>query len=111
MTILSAHHFEYLAYIATLAVVFSDILTQPKMIFGEYGVWLERLEEKRPKLARLLGYCAKCTAGQVALWVFVVRVVWGWDVWGWCFLRGVCFVSVAILGAAFLSAAYSRAVR
>ena len=94
--------------IASFAVVFSEMLTAPKMIFERYGRWLDRLETTRPKLAYPIGYCSKCTAGQIALWVFPIlnaeRVAH-------CPLSAVVawvsFVSCAVLVAAFVSAGWA----
>lgn len=92
--------------ISVFAVVVSDILTRPKMILERYGRWLDRLETTRPKLAYPLGYCAKCLAGQIALWLFpIVRceVLAFSPVEG--ALRWVSFVALTILFSALLSQA------
>jgi len=46
------------------------VLTMPGEILGFYGDFLERVYASRPWLAKPLGYCAKCFAGQVAFWSF-----------------------------------------
>lgn len=44
-------------------------LTQSGAILSRYGAWLERLvEQNRSWLAKPLGYCGKCLAGQLAMW-------------------------------------------
>lgn len=94
--------------IATFAVVFAEMLTAPKMIFARYGRWLDELERTRPGLAYPLGYCAKCLAGQVAIWMFpilnaerIARYPIA-SVAAW-----ISFVSVAILAAALVSALWA----
>ena len=94
--------------IAAFAVVFSDLLTRPKMLFESYGKWLDRMEMTRPKLAYPLGYCSKCLAGQLALWVFVF-IADGCPVL--MPVRWVGFISVTILLAAILSAALAKLSR
>ena len=94
--------------IAAFAVVFSEMLTAPKMIFARYGRWLDELERTRPALAYPLGYCAKCLAGQVALWLFPIlnaeRIALHpvASVAAW-----ISFVSVAILATALVSALWA----
>ena len=94
--------------IAAFAVVFSDLLTRPKMIFEAYGKWLDRMEMTRPKLAYPLGYCSKCLAGQLALWVFVF-IADGCP--ALMPVRWICFVSVTIFLAAVFSAALAKLSR
>jgi len=89
--------------IAIFAVVFSDLLTRRGELLERYGFWLDRLEKKHPKLAKPLGYCAKCFGGQIALWAFpFIAGARGFHV---C-IRWVCFVSFTI----FLCAAFSAAL-
>jgi hypothetical protein len=94
--------------IAAFAIVFAEMLTAPKMIFSRYGRWLDELERTRPGLAYPLGYCSKCLAGQVALWLFPIlnaeriarfpiQAIAAW----------ISFVSVAILAAALVSALWA----
>lgn len=97
---------------AVFAVVLSDILTRPRMLFARYGRWLERMEVKCPAIAYPLGYCAKCAAGQVALWSFLLMCseeIARNPVSG--IIRVVCGVCLSILAAAFLSLFYSRLTR
>lgn len=61
---------EFCFFAAAFAYVFSSVLTMPGEILGFYGDFLERVHAVRPWLAKPLGYCAKCFAGQVALWSF-----------------------------------------
>ena len=101
---LNVTHFEIVAYIALFSVVFCDMLTRPKMIFGWYGTWLDKIEANGYEyLARLLGYCAKCTAGQIAMWVFAARKFYGWEQNSLALVRGICFVCAAVLSAEVLS--------
>jgi hypothetical protein len=61
---------EFCVSAAVFAYVFSCVLTMPGEILGFYGDFLERVHASRPWLAKPLGYCAKCFAGQVAFWSF-----------------------------------------
>ena len=100
------------AQCAVFAVVFSDILTRERMILAAYGRWVERLAITRPGVAYPIGYCAKCTGGQVALWSFFIHAaesVAYHPATGIC--RVVCGVCAAILISAFLSAWYGRLIR
>lgn len=101
---LTLSDFQIILQISIFAVVFADILTRPKMILEQYGRWLEKLETTRPKLAYPLGYCAKCFAGQIALWLF--PIISGVDVFRW-----MSFVSATILFSALLSAFLARVTR
>lgn len=94
--------------IAVFSVVFSEMLTVPKMLFEKYGRWLDKLEQTRPKLAYPIGYCSKCFAGQIAIWLFPVvngealafspvESVFRW----------VSFISGAILFSALISALWA----
>lgn len=96
---LSTTHLLIIIHIAVFAVTFCDLLTRRKMVFGFYGAWLDRLEtnEKWGWIAYPIGYCAKCTAGQIALWVFVIRAFLGWEPLSLAFVRGVVFVCGAVL--------------
>ncbi|MCB0541922.1 MAG: hypothetical protein KDC70_00305 [Saprospiraceae bacterium] len=109
---LQIYDLQISAQIAICCVVFADILTREKMIFAEYGRAIEEYETRHPVAARLLGYCAKCTAGQVAFFVF------GWIVTGdgvfsvWqALFRHVSAVSLTILLSACLSAFVGRWIR
>jgi len=94
--------------IAAFAVVFAEMLTAPKMIFSKYGRWLDELERTRPGLAYPLGYCSKCLAGQVALWLFPIlngeRLIYSPAA---ALAAWISFVSVAILAAALVSALWA----
>lgn len=92
--------------LSIFAVVVSDVLTRPKMILERYGRWLDRLETTRPKLAYPLGYCAKCLAGQISLWLFpIVRC----EIFAFSPVEGVLrwfsFAALTILFSALLSQA------
>lgn len=100
------------AQIAALAVVFSDILTRPKMLFEKYGYWLDRLETTRPRIAYPIGYCAKCTGGQIGLWSFLVyRCEELAYAPGETAFRIACAVSFTILFSALLSRAVASLTR
>lgn len=94
--------------IAAFGVVFAEMLTAPKMIFARYGRWLDELERSRPGAAYPLGYCSKCLAGQIAMWVFPIlnaeRIarfpIQSLAAW-------ISFMSVAILAAALVSALWA----
>lgn len=105
---LSASDFQAALQISVFSVVFSEMLTDPKMILEKYGRWLDKLETTRQKLAYLLGYCAKCFAGQIALWMFPVM---NGEALAFSpvdtVLRWISFVSCAILFSALLSALWA----
>lgn len=109
---LTLHDLQVAGQIAVFAVVVADILTRPKMILEKYGRWLERLETTLPEMAYPLGYCGKCLAGQIALWMFPI---WNCEAMahapGVGALRWLSFVSVTILISALLSALLARAMR
>ena len=105
---LTISDFQIILQISTFAVVVSDILTRPKMMLEQYDRWLEKLETTQPKLAYPLGYCSKCFAGQIALWMF--PIISGVDVFAG-FFRWISFVSVTILSSALLSAFVARMTR
>mgnify|MGYP003468304562 FL=1 len=54
--------------IGIAAYVFADVLTNSGEIFAKYGDWLYRNHCKW--WAKPLGYCGKCFAGQLALWIY-----------------------------------------
>lgn len=105
---LTATDFLQIFQIAVFAVTLSDIITQPGMILESYGRWLDQLYINCPKIARPLGYCGKCFAGQIALWGFgAFNSVNPLS----CPLRWISYISLTILLSACLSAAYSKLVR
>lgn len=55
--------------IGIAAYVFADVLTNSGEIFARYGDWLYRNHGKW--WAKPLGYCGKCLAGQLALWIYL----------------------------------------
>lgn len=55
-------------YIGITAYVFTMILTDPDMIFGWYGKLLDKLPSW---IAKPLGKCEYCLAGQMALWYYI----------------------------------------
>lgn len=99
-------------HIVLFAVVFCDLLTRPNMIFGWYGAWLDKIEARGLGwVAYPIGYCAKCTSGQVAAWVFIIRALYGWEPTSLMVYRAVLFVCAAVLGAEILSKALARIQR
>ena len=103
---LTETHLAIIAQIVTVSVCLCDLLTRKRMIFAAYGIWLERLEtnSRFGWMAYPIGYCSKCTAGQVSLWVFAVRLFLGWEPISLCLIRLIVFCSATILAAEFLSA-------
>ena len=56
--------------IGIAAYTFTNILLDPDMIFG----WYNKLLDKLPLwLAKPLGKCEYCLAGQLAFWYFLVK--------------------------------------
>lgn len=109
---LSTIHLAIVAHIVVFSVVFCDLLTRPKMVFGWYGSWLDRLEMNGYGwLAYPIGYCSKCTAGQIALWVFVIRALYGWEPISLMAVRVISFVCLSVLAAEVLSKALARLQR
>lgn len=60
-----------------VAWVIFAVLMQPDMILGFYGDFVRRAWNEWPRkwqwLAKPLGYCGTCFAGQVGFWWFVIR--------------------------------------
>ena len=57
--------------IALSAWTIRHILMQPDMILYRYWIWLDDMRVGgREWLAKPLGWCATCFAGQIALWGF-----------------------------------------
>lgn len=58
---------------AVIGFVYSDLLTQPNMIFhGPYKYLESKLGEDHWLFKPIIG-CAKCVTGQIALWAFTVK--------------------------------------
>lgn len=56
---------------ALVAWTIRHILMRPGMIFHRYFLWLDSMVGKNKEwLAKPLGYCDRCFAGQLALWGF-----------------------------------------
>jgi len=95
---LSINHLIMVAHITAVAIVFCDLLQQPKMVFALYGSTLDRLAAKSyGAIAYPIGYCTKCTAGHAALWVFMIRYFLGWESNSLALVRLICFCAVSIL--------------
>lgn len=92
------------AEIAVFAAVFSDILTAPRMIFAKYGEWLDTLPDW---IAKPLGSCSACLAGQIGFWAFIISE---FEMCADFPVRLFAFCSAAILFA-FLLSALIRAAR
>lgn len=59
--------------IAVAAWTARNILMRPGMVLHGYFRWLDRQAVAgREWLAKPLGYCDQCFAGQIAFWAFVV---------------------------------------
>lgn len=110
---LTTIHIAIVAHIVVFSVVFCDLLTSRKMVLGFYGAWIDRLEvnEKWGWIAYLIGYCSKCMAGQIALWVFVIRALYGWEPISLMAVRVISFVCLSVLAAEVLSKALARLQR
>jgi len=59
-------------YIAIVSVVFNRLLIEDEGLLSFYGQWIDRLPAW---LNYPLGRCTYCFAGQVALWLFVVKFI------------------------------------
>lgn len=59
--------------VAISAWVFFDVLTAPGAIFSGWYEILERLSVRAMWLAKPLGYCGTCFAGQVGLWYYLIE--------------------------------------
>ena len=76
---LSVIHLQMALQIAVVAVMF-ERWQRSGMVFAWYGAWLDRLAGGGKEwLAKPLGYCAQCFAGQVSLWVMFARLYFGWE--------------------------------
>lgn len=59
--------------VAIVAFVFFGILTAPGMIFERWYYFLEGLNSKGMEwIAKPLGYCGVCFAGQVGFWWYLI---------------------------------------
>ena len=60
---------QHAAACAVVAWVTANHLTNHGEVLDRYGRWLDRqYDAGRQWLAKPLGYCARCFAGQLALW-------------------------------------------
>lgn len=63
------HNVEFALYCAVVAWTARNILMDPGSILDWYFYWLDDLHLKgRRKLAKALGLCSWCLAGQISLW-------------------------------------------
>ena len=70
------------------AYVFTNILLDPDMIFG----WFNKVLDKLPLwLAKPLGKCEYCLAGQLALWYYLIVNFKDYDI-----VNHILYVSLAI---------------
>ena len=61
------------AQIALVAWTVRNILMAPGMILRPYFNWLDSLVSRyKDWIAKPLGYCDKCLAGQLAFWGFIL---------------------------------------
>lgn len=58
--------------VAIVAWVFCTVLINEGMLFDWYGDWLHKLNNTRPWLAKPLGYCLACFAGQLGFWWYAI---------------------------------------
>lgn len=66
---------------AIVAVVYAVVLAQEDVLPAWYR-WLERWRDRggwRARIAKPLGACEKCFAGQLALWSSSIIVPWSWE--------------------------------
>ena len=80
----------YACLFAAFAVVWTEVLTAPGMVFG----WLDRIIHDNIRaewLLKPLGDCVYCFGGQVALWGFLLINKGGYD-----WLTHALFVSTTI---------------
>jgi hypothetical protein len=64
--------------VAIVAWVFNTVLIAEGMVFGWYGDWLHKLNNTRPWLAKPLGYCLACFAGQLGFWWYLIAYRGEW---------------------------------
>jgi len=57
--------------VAISAWVFFNVLTAPGMVFEFWYKWLEKLNEKAEWMAKPLGFCGTCFAGQLGFWWYL----------------------------------------
>ena len=63
--------------IAVTGYVFTNILTNPGMLFDFYGDFLEeKVKPKSHKLADAMGLCVYCFTGQLAFWYFSATLIY-----------------------------------
>ena len=74
--------------IGIAAYVFTNILIDPDMIFGWYYDLIDKLPEW---LAKPLGKCEYCLAGQLSMWYYLVKYFNNYDL-----VQHILFVSLSI---------------
>ena len=65
--------------IAAFAALWASVLRhliEPGEVLSFYGRWLFRMQETREWLAKPLGLCAACHAGQVGLFGYPLLCMW-----------------------------------
>ena len=88
--------------IAVLAVVVSEIISAEGNILAFYGRFLDWMDEKGLEwIARPLGLCPKCFAGQMALWMFLFLPEYS-------FVVHIFFIAWSILFAELLTICYGK---
>lgn len=71
---MTEHDFYISIQIAITAWTIRNILMRPGMMLNGYFLWLSGLAATgREWLAKPLGYCDQCLAGQLALWAYFLR--------------------------------------
>jgi len=66
--------------VGIVAYVFFAVLTAPGMIFEQWFLILERMAENgREWMAKPLGYCGVCFAGQLGFWWYLIAYRDAWN--------------------------------
>lgn len=80
---------------ALVAWVFRNVLMQPGMVARPYFIWLDSLVGSgREWLAKPLGYCDRCFAGQLAFWgfIWIHRTQYGY----WMIPQHIAFICLTV---------------
>lgn len=104
--------------IALIAFAYSDLMTEPNMLFNGLFNWLhvkfktdERAMNGKPvnPFFMFLMYCSKCVAGQIAFWYFLKEVhsIYLYDFFNVLFIH-LSFVAQTIVITAFLKEIYKH---
>lgn len=70
---------KFIIAVSVIAFVYRHFLLKPNMIFGRLADWMDSHAEKYHYIIYPIGYCAKCFAGQLALWGWLYCMPsWDW---------------------------------